>query len=103
MPELYGHPRKDELRKEIRELHHQLGSEMREHSETQRSLNFAQARIALLTKKTEFLEERLKDLLAEASKEISYGEVHEEARRIRMAKTAEITAAAEAEAASPNH
>jgi hypothetical protein len=102
MPELYGNPRKDELRKEIRELNHRLRSETKEHSETRHSLNFARARIALLTKKSQSLEKKLKDLLAEASKEISSSEVVEEARRMEKARWAEIAAAAEAEAMSQN-
>lgn len=102
MPYLYGQPRKDALRKEIRELSNELRTERKEHRETRDALKWAEARIALLTKKSQLMEGKLKDLLAEASQEISAGDVVEEARRRQKARVDAMIAAAktEAEAAS---
>jgi hypothetical protein len=100
MPALYGNPRKDTLRKEIRELGSRHSTSWKEHAETRRSLDFAQARITLMTKKAELVEAKLKDLLAEASKEISSREVVNEARRQKQASDEAMVAAFQAEAAS---
>jgi hypothetical protein len=100
MPELYGQPRKDELRKEIRELNNELFSKQRELNETRQSLDFARARIALMTTKAQSLEQKLGGLLADASREISGREVVEEAKRIKQARLDKMTAAYEAQAAT---
>ena len=86
MPNLYGNPRKDELRARIRELNTHLSARIREHHDTRRSLELTRARNSLLTKRVESLEAKLKDLLAEVSQEISSKEVVEEAQRLEEAR-----------------
>ena len=98
MPELYGQPRKDELRKEIRELSNDLRNERKGHMSTRHSLEATRARMALLTRKIESLEGKLKNLLAEASQEISSAEIVEEMRRRSRAEIDAILAEANAEA-----
>jgi hypothetical protein len=77
MPELYGNPRKDELRKQIRELTDGWNAEGRAHRETRAALDLALVRVELLTNKIQSMEGMLKSALAEASKEVSSDEVWE--------------------------
>ena len=99
MPELYGNPRKDELRKEIREFSNALNKEAKEHRETRDSLELALARIALLTKKIQLMEGKLKGLLAEASQEVSFDDVWDESERRRKARQEAMFASAESASA----
>jgi hypothetical protein len=78
MPELYGQPRKDELRRQIRELSDGWNNEGKAHRETRAALDLALVRVELLTNKIRSMEGVLKNLLAEASKEVSSDEVWEE-------------------------
>src|ERR1700730_3898835 len=98
MPELYGQPRKDELRREIRELSNDLHTEVKKHRETRHSLEVARAQTALLTKKIELMEEKLKGVLGEASREISGQDLVEEMKRRRRAEIDAIHAEIAAEA-----
>lgn len=81
MPELYGNPRKDELRRTIRELSNELHTEVKKHRETRHSLEAVRAYNELLKCKIHSMEAKLKDLLTEASREISGREIAEERRR----------------------
>jgi hypothetical protein len=53
MPELYGHPFKHELYKEIDDLKSELWNERKEHSNTRSTLRYASAKIAALEAKIE--------------------------------------------------
>ena len=98
MPELYGNPRKDELRREIRELSKALNAEAKEHRETRQSLEAAQAVVAVLTKKILLLEGKLKDLLTEASQEVSADDIAAEMMQSRQARREAKWATVRAEA-----
>jgi hypothetical protein len=102
MPELYGQPRKDQLRKEIRELSNDLHTEVKKHRETRQSLEAVRAYNALLTNKIQSMEAKLKDVLTEASREISGREIVEERERQWRARVDAIHAeiAAQADAAT---
>lgn len=99
MPELYGQPRKDELRRRIRELSNDLHAEVKKHRETRRSLEAVRAYNALLRNKIQSMEAKLKDVLAEASREISGHELWEERNRQWRATFEADVAKAEAETA----
>jgi predicted nuclease with TOPRIM domain len=84
MPELYGQPRKDELRKQIRELQTWLWREQKENRELRDGLLCAQCKIAALEEKIQRIEQKAREILAEAAREIkdeTWGQRLREARK----------------------
>jgi|KBSSwiStaDraftv2_1062776.scaffolds.fasta_scaffold989496_1 sugar-specific transcriptional regulator TrmB len=102
MPRLYGNTPKDELRRQLREASNDLDKERREHRETSRSLELARANGAVLARRIQSIEGKLKDLLAEASQEVSGHALVEEMKRRRQAEFNAILADANALADAPN-
>jgi chromosome segregation ATPase len=71
MPELYGQPYKWELRKKIEELQAMLRNEREEHQETRRAYQYVRCKVAELEAKIERMEQKARDLIAEATEDVS--------------------------------
>jgi hypothetical protein len=71
MPELHGQPFKWRLRKEIGELTAELWNERKEHRETRQSLQYARCQVAELEAKVQRMEQKARDLIADATEDVS--------------------------------
>jgi hypothetical protein len=91
MPELYGQPRKDELRAKIRELDVDLAKELTAHRNTRESLRFAQARIQVLEEKLQRIEQRTREMLTDVGAEVTSDAVCEKYMEIREREREERT------------
>ncbi|RTL50877.1 MAG: hypothetical protein EKK40_12295 [Bradyrhizobiaceae bacterium] len=71
MPELYGQPFKDELRKEIAGLKRDLWNERKEHMTTRRALRFSRAKIDELEAQLGRIKQQTQNVLQEIDKDIA--------------------------------
>jgi predicted nuclease with TOPRIM domain len=71
MPELYGQPFKSQLRNEISQLKTELSNEHKKHQQIRRSLRYANAKIEALEAKIARMEQKGREVLEEAARDIA--------------------------------
>jgi hypothetical protein len=70
MPELHGQPRKDVLRRELRQVRTELSNECKEHRKALDSLRHANCKIEELEAKVQRMEQKAREVLTEAAQDI---------------------------------
>jgi septal ring factor EnvC (AmiA/AmiB activator) len=98
MPQLYGNPRKSELRSEISKLRSDLAEALTENRKLRRSLEWTWAAKTELELKIERMEASAKEALSIAAMDIS-GRISERIRAEKRARMESIAAEVFAEAA----
>ena len=71
MPKLYGKPGKTQLRKGISELKAKLGNEWQDKLSTRSDLKYAECKIAVLEAKLQRIEQKVRELAEEISRDIA--------------------------------
>jgi hypothetical protein len=81
MPHLYGNPTKDEIRAELRKYKNYYREEALAHQRTRDALRFANCKIEELEAKVQRMEQKAREITAEAAQDINDGIVHRVVRK----------------------